>query len=267
MINNMIRKLTVGRRIFGGFLFLMLLFAMTFPFVLQDHLLLVERIGLITNVDKRAEKVLLQSSKYIESSRVNLMRFLHDYLPSVQASLNDISQASQFLTEAETLLMVPEKKISVKKVIEALASFKSVILQIGNHHELREDFEINRLVFTALKTGNDIGLQIEKIVDVNEARVAEENRNAEDRFKKSFTTLIGFYSIALLFGLILAASVGRSITLPVSGLRDGAESFRQGNTNVVIPVAGKDELSLLAKTFNQMTTEINQNKIATAGTS
>ena len=262
MIDRIVRRLTVSRRIFGGFLFLVILFALTFPFVLNNHQLLVERLGQVTNVDKKVDRLLLLSSNRIESSRVNLMRFLLDYLPSAQVSLNDIAQAAQFLGEAEKIIISQEQKTTVRKVIETLLKYESVINQIVVQRRQGKTFEINRLVFTALKTGNDIGFQIEEIVEKNEARVADENRLAHNQFKKSLRILIAFYTGTLILGLILAALVGRSITQPVAELRDGAESFSQGQTDVVLAVAGTDELSLLANTFNQMVTKLNQNKIA-----
>jgi PAS domain S-box-containing protein len=262
MINRLIRRLTVSRRIFGGFLFLVVLFALTFPFVLKDHQLLVERLGQVTNVDKKVDRLLLLGSKRIESSRVNLMRFLQDYLPSANQSLTDIAQAAKFLTEAEKIIIAQEQKASVRKVIESLSNYQSIVQQVDVLRGQGKTFEINRLVFAALKTGNDIGSHIEHIVEKNEARVQDENRMADSQFKKSLWTLISFYAGALILGLMLAALVGRSITRPVAELRNGAESFSQGQTDVSLTVSGTDELSLLADTFNQMAEKLHQSKIA-----
>ncbi len=43
-------------------------------------------------------------------------------------------------------------------------------------------------------------------------------------------------------------------------LRDGAEAFRLGHTDVAIPITGVDELSLLAQTFNQMTSQLSKSQ-------
>jgi len=262
MTSNIIRKLSVGPRIFGGFLFLVIFFAMTFPFVLNDHHLLVERLEQLTNVDKKADRLLLISSKRIESSRVNLMRFLRDYLPNIQSSMNDIDQAVRFLIDAEKIIKDLEQKDSVRLVIKTLSEYKSIIRQIDQNLSQDKHFQIERMVFKALKTGNDIGLQIEAIVEDNEIRVEKENLTAHKQFKKSLRILIIFYTVALVLGIILAALMGRSITQPVAELREGAEAFKKGHTNIVLDVAGTDELSLLAITFNQMTDELYHNKIS-----
>ncbi|MBF0226519.1 MAG: PAS domain S-box protein [Desulfobacterales bacterium] len=262
MINRMIRRLTVGQRIFGGFVFFVILFGMMIPLVLKDHVLLLERIEQVSNVDKKADRLLLISSKRIESSRVNLMRFLRDYLPNTQESLNDIIQASQFLSEAENLIVVEEQKNSVMTVIKMLMDYKSIIHQIGVQIGEGKDFETNRLVFTALKTGNDISFQIEDIVEKNDIHVLDENKIADMRFKKNLWFLVAYCLGALILSLIMAALVGRSITKPVAQLREGAEFFRQGHTDFVLEFAGTDELSLLAITFNQMAANLHQNKIS-----
>ncbi|MBF0396206.1 MAG: PAS domain S-box protein [Desulfobacterales bacterium] len=188
------------------------------------------------------------------------MRFLRDYLPSTQESLNDISQATQFFIEAEKLI-VQDQKAFVKQIIETVNNYRMILHQIGVKHSDKNIFEASRLVFMALKAGNDICLQIENIVEKNGDRVVYENKIADSRFKESLWFLIAYYAVALILSLILAALVGKSITLPVSELRNGAELFRQGHTNFIMKVTGTDELSLLAITFNQMATDLHQNKI------
>ncbi|MEW6505809.1 MAG: PAS domain S-box protein [Chloroflexota bacterium] len=259
MIYRFMRKLTVSQRIFGGFLFLMMLFAITVPFILKNQQLLVERVDQVTNVDTKAERLLLQSSKQIESSRVNLMRFLQDYLPNAQESLNDIVHAGRLLAEAEQILTVQEQKATVKQVIETLRNYESIINKINSGDG--KGHEISRMVFSALKTGSDIGLQIENIVEKNGARILDENRIVIARLKKSLRMLMVYSAVALIMGLFLATSVGRSITLPISELRESAESFRQGHSDFSLAVTGTDELSILALTFKEMAANLNQNKM------
>jgi PAS domain S-box-containing protein len=264
-IYKWMRTLTVNRRIFGGFLFLVMMFAMTVLFVLWNNHLLVERVKQVTNVDTKADRLLLLSSKRIESSRVNLMRFLQNLIPSVQESLNDVTQAARLLAETEQLLIAQEQNVALKQVIEILTKYQSLIQQIGIQRGGSGVSEMNRMGFTALKTGSDIGLQIEDMVEKNEARVADENRMADSRLKTNLRLLMVFAAGALIFSLILASFVGRSITVPISELKESAESFQKGHTDFALVVTGTDELSLLALTFKQMATNLNQNKISLQG--
>lgn len=260
-IYQWMRQLTVNRRIFGGFLFLVMMFAMTVLFVLWNNHLLVKRVKQVTNVDTKADRLLLLSSKRIESSRVNLMRFRQNLIPSVQESLNDVTQAAQLLAEAEKLLIAQGQNVAVKQVIEILTKYQSLIQQIGIQRGGGGDIEMNRMGFVALKTGSDIGFQIEDIVEKNEARVADENRMADTRLNTNLRLLMVFAVGALIFSLILASFVGRSITVPISELKESAESFQQGHTDFPLAVTGTDELSILALTFKEMAANLNQNKI------
>jgi GAF domain-containing protein len=52
--------------------------------------------------------------------------------------------------------------------------------------------------------------------------------------------------------------ITRSITRPVAELHSGAEAFRQGQLDIAIPTAGADELTLLAKTLNQLAAELSK---------
>ena len=212
-------------------------------------------------MDTKADRLLLLSSKRIESSRVNLMRFLQNYIPSVQESLNDVTHAAQLLAEAEKLLIAQEQNVAVKQVIEILTKYQSLIQQIGIQRGDGKGIEMNRMVFIALKTGSDIGFQIEDIVEKNEARVADENRIADTRLNTNLRLLMVFAVGALIFSLILASFVGRSITVPISELKESAESFQKGHTDFPLAVTGTDELSMLALTFKEMAANLNQNKI------
>ncbi|MFZ4437086.1 MAG: PAS domain S-box protein [Syntrophales bacterium] len=261
MIYQWMRKLAVNRRIFGGFLVLVMMFAMTVPFILWNNHLLVERVKQVTNVDAKADRLLLLSSKRIESSRVNLMRFLQNLIPSVQESLSDATQAAQLLAEAEKLLIVKEQNVAVKQAIETLTKYQSLIQQIGNQRGEGGGIESSRLGLTVLKTGSDISFQTEDIVEKNEVRVAAENRMADTRIKTNLRLLMVFAAGTLIFSLVLASFVGRSITVPISELKESAESFQKGNTDFALVVTGTDELSLLALTFQKMAVNLNQNKI------
>jgi len=66
----------------------------------------------------------------------------------------------------------------------------------------------------------------------------------------------------LFFSLILSSLVSRSITRPVAELRRGAEEIRQGHLGNEIPAKGKDELRLLADTFNQMVENLRETTVS-----
>ncbi len=57
---------------------------------------------------------------------------------------------------------------------------------------------------------------------------------------------------------ILSYYIIKRITSPISQLTEGVRRFGRGDFNIRIPVSGNDEISDLARTFNQMTEELAQ---------
>jgi PAS domain S-box-containing protein len=260
MIIRMLRQISLGRRIFYAFIFLVGLFAVTVPYALNDNLLLLDRLRQVTNFDKTADMFLLESSKRVESSRLNLMRFLWDFIPTHQESMDDVSHAVEFLEKANSLLSMNEQKTALQRVMGALSDYQSMIKEIGDHPSDGKDIKTSRLVFAALNTGSNIAFEIEAIVEANQTLVLEKNSEVEDHFKSNMLFLMTYYAVTLILSLIVAPLMGRSITKPVAALREGAELFRQGDMDFRVAVTGKDELSHLAATFNEMVSEIHQNR-------
>jgi methyl-accepting chemotaxis protein len=62
--------------------------------------------------------------------------------------------------------------------------------------------------------------------------------------------------ILFLLGILIALLISRSVTRPVTALQKAASEITRGNLNGVIEVRGKDELSMLAKTFIEMQTAL-----------
>jgi GAF domain-containing protein/HAMP domain-containing protein len=252
MIERFLRRLSVRRRIVSAFLILMFLLALPVPLIVANQSLLLSRLRQITEVETYADRLLLRASARVESSRVNLMRYAQDYALSTYEAKDDVDQAVQFLTEAQNLITAPEQKSVVAEVLTALADYRALVGDVEVVRSEEGEQNTSRNLFQASRLGNSIAQRIEQIVNDSEARVAMANeaayREAQDRL-----ILLGLaYVTVLIVALILAFLVQRSITHPIAELRTAAESFRQGEMNVTVPVVGSDELSLFAETFNEM---------------
>ncbi|MCG3207927.1 MAG: hypothetical protein FOGNACKC_01528 [Anaerolineae bacterium] len=68
--------------------------------------------------------------------------------------------------------------------------------------------------------------------------------------------------LALLFGLITAVTLTRSITVPVGKLRRISEKIAQGDVNVTIDINQKDEIGQLADAFRRLTEYVQTMAIA-----
>ncbi|MFQ5715626.1 MAG: ATP-binding protein [Nitrospinales bacterium] len=68
-------------------------------------------------------------------------------------------------------------------------------------------------------------------------------------------------NIGLVVGLtaiLLAVLVSRAISVPVRKLADLARAISRGDLSKTIPVRSKDEIGMLTRTFNQMTSDLRQ---------
>jgi GAF domain-containing protein len=258
MIDRILRRLTVRRRIIGGFLALVLLLALSLPLVVTNYQFLVGRLQQVTNVEARTDRLLLLASARIASSRVNLMRYVQDYAPSPYTALDDVNQATGLLEEAQELITSSEQKASVEAILAALADYQTLIHDIEVARQEGGGQEVVRLEFQAYRFGNDIGQRIELVVKDSEARVAATNAVVFIETRRRLLYLVAAWTGVTILGLVLAIVITRSITGPVADLRSGAEAFRQGHRDITVPSAGADELSLLARTFNQLAAELSE---------
>jgi two-component system, NtrC family, nitrogen regulation sensor histidine kinase NtrY len=67
---------------------------------------------------------------------------------------------------------------------------------------------------------------------------------------------LGVVAVGLLFGLMLSWWGAARVTRPVQKLAEGAQEVAQGNWSVRVDVRGRDEIGQLAKSFNQMTEQL-----------
>ncbi len=67
---------------------------------------------------------------------------------------------------------------------------------------------------------------------------------------------LGVVAVGLLFGLMLSWWGAARVTRPVQKLAEGAQEVAQGNWSVRVHVRGRDEIGQLAKSFNQMTEQL-----------
>jgi GAF domain-containing protein/HAMP domain-containing protein len=258
MIERFLRRLTVRSRILGGFLLLVVLLNLPLPLLVTNFFHTLEDLQQRNEAEASVERLLWLASAQVASSRVNLFRYLQDYQPSPSEVLDNIDAASQYLTEAQDILTSPAQKAAVSLVLADLVEDRALINDIKTARE--QDQPYTRPLFDAYQLGQDIGQQLENIAQENEERTEAASENAFAATQRRQIALLALYGLMLLSGLALAVVVARSITHPVAELSDGAEAFRLGQTDVVVPSAGSDELSLLARTFNQFIGELAQSQ-------
>ncbi len=257
MINRLLRSLTIRGRFISLFVLLLVIFSGYFIFMVDRQVALTRKLQQVAAVNSQIERSLLLASGRVLSARINLIRYITDTVPNTSEALGDVDQAKDLLHQALPLIAAPE---SVNAIEAALAEIEEYQTLIGRVQTARSagTTDINALLADAHQKEMDIEQRIESIVAENARRMDAENDAQIAKAQRQSIYMILGSAAALLLAVILVILVERSINKPISDLRDGVEALRSGHLDTLIPVVGQDELSWLARTFNQMTVQIAQ---------
>ncbi|MBC8504159.1 MAG: GAF domain-containing protein [Anaerolineales bacterium] len=257
MFDRFLRQITVRRRIVGGVLIFVILLSLSIPLIINLQSFIVGRLQQVTEVEAKADRLLLLASARVASSRVNLLRYTQDYAPSTYEAEDDVDQAIQLLGEAQNLIELPEQKDAANLLLIALEEYKMLIGQIEQARQEAEGQGAVQLEFQAYRLGNDISQRIELIVGDSETRVQTVNEEIVNDARLRLILIVSGSVLIIFLALIGGSIYERSITRPIAELNAGAEAFRVGEFATRIPVVGTDELSHLADTFNQMAEQLS----------
>lgn len=232
MIDGFLRRLAVRFRIVSAFLILVAMIVLSIPMLLANRNFLFDQMQQLANVYNRTDRLLLLASARVESSRVNLMRYIQDFAPSPYEALDDVDQATQLLEEAQGLIASPEQRTAVETVLAALGDYEQIIGDVETARATGEEQNASRLLFETYRMGNDIGQRIEQIVRDSEPIVAAANQAVVSQVQERMIFLGAVYVGTIVLALILSILIQRSITRPIAELREGTDKFRQGNLDV-----------------------------------
>jgi hypothetical protein len=127
MIDRILRRLSLRARIFGAVMTLFVLLAVMVLATVLSLLALRRQLEMVTNVQARAERLLLNAQVSVISSRVNLMRYMTDVVPGVSDAVADVDEASAMLEEAGGLLGSSGQAVEINVLLEGLAEYRTLI--------------------------------------------------------------------------------------------------------------------------------------------
>ncbi|HSQ16066.1 MAG TPA: GAF domain-containing protein [Anaerolineales bacterium] len=266
MINRFLRRRTIRGRMIGLFALLLLLLAALLGLAISSQVSLANQLNQVTQVDSRSERTLLLASARLLSARVNLIRYTTGVVSDPGAALADINQARDLLNQALPLQVQEDQadaSVALQAVLLDLDEYKTLVGKLQNAISEQSDpptqsqsQELITLLSATPQKESDLEQRLEGIVAENAQRMESTRLAAKTAAQWRLGLLIGttvLGSILLFLSLILVA---RSITAPVNELRTGVEAVREGQLDTLIPITGGDELSWLARAFNQLTGQV-----------
>lgn len=251
MINRWLRRLSVRQRVFITVGILVVVMVLSIPLLIMSENQLLQEQQAMTQVVVQIERLLLQASVRLASSRVNLLRYLDGSVPTLGGALTDIDEALGQLDTARALAD-EEQAVRIRDFRLALADYQVLIAQIEAASLEGDDEDVARLQNRVLVMGEQLGEEIAQMVQLGQERFAVSNQALRDRALRRVVSFAVVYAVMIVVALGLAVLVVRSITTAVDTLRVGAEQFAQGELDREIELEGRDELSFLSGVLNTM---------------
>ncbi|WP_051148619.1 response regulator [Desulfospira joergensenii] len=245
------RNLSVRMRIIAVFTLIAVMMGFSILFLAMFQRLNKESVNRLIEVDTRSERLLLMTSARVVQSRLDLFRFIQDDLPSAGNALDEAQKARTLLAEAEKLILAKDAQSLLADLSKDLDGFITQIQKIQTTRDEEHARPVG-MAFQTSKTGHRIGRQIQDLVEVMEKHVAQTSLLIQQKARERLILYIAGYVLILVFLLFLGILLTQSLTRPISDLKDCAQAFSHGNLEQRAVVRGKDEISLLAGTFNDM---------------
>jgi len=257
MFYRIIRQLTVQGRIIAAFTLILSLMVLSLPLVDSINLTLSSRLQRMANVDMQIDRQLLLASKLILSVRINLQRFTGDLVPSPAEALANIVTATQYIKNVESLATTEEEKAGIGRILDSLVSYDTVIRQIQSARAEGRAADVLSLISKAYFYGSDLELELDQALRRSEIRISNSNQDALTVARSRLLTFQWAYLAILILAILIGFVLERSLTRPISDLQSGAEDFRVERQPTNILEIGNDELTSLARSFNQLTSELS----------
>ena len=96
-----------------------------------------------------------------------------------------------------------------------------------------------------------------------QAQTAEYEKEKQNlrAFKRQMLLILAFFTILLLFSVTwLALFLAKQVTVPIQALAEGTREVSAGNFDYQVPEQAQDELGVLVRSFNAMTTQLRDNR-------
>ena len=258
MLNQFLRRLSVRGRIVGGFVILLAFLTLSVPLFVANHLSLTGRVQQLANVDAKSDRELLLSLSHVLSSRVNLTRYSDDLTPSASEALKDLDQAQGHIELARQLVSVSDQKTAMANILAGIVSYRTLVTEIQTARNEGREQDVATLLANAYQLEFNLEQQIDGVVSDNEARISAVNAKTLAEAQRRLIMFLVVYVGLLSLAIVIAITVQSSITRPISDLYTAAEAFRRERKATDIPAEGADELTSLARSFNQITADLVQ---------
>lgn len=114
-------------------------------------------------------------------------------------------------------------------------------------------------VYAARRVPNDFALKLAEI-QLQTAAYDQEKQHLR-ALKRQLLLILVFFTVLLFFSLLWAGLyLAKQVTVPIAALAEGTREVSSGNFEYQVPEQSQDELGVLVRSFNAMTTQLRDSR-------
>lgn len=257
MVNQLLRRFSVKHRIAAVLLLLTFTLLVSIPLIIVNQKFLIGRLNEVTAIETQAERHLLMASVRIVESRVNLDRYIDGFTPTTKDAQDDVLMAINYVKEARSLTRDPSQNVAMGHLLAELAEYQTLISNIDE--ATRIPTSLSSVPVRTFELSQRLASHVEQLSETSRLRVIAVNEEIAIEGQDRLTNLFVSYGPLLFACIIFILCIGDSITKPIAELHHWALNFHVGQMSPSIPTTGRDELTHLAQTLNDLTARLSSN--------
>jgi signal transduction histidine kinase len=248
-------KMTIYKKMMLGFSTIIVIMALASTYILIE----------LHTVTNSAKTTLSSNVKSLDHAK-RLKTMLYDeegyaqkYLISGDRTYFDLlsEQSKQFdegISALYALQPTEEESRILTQIISTHQFFDTDVRPLNDSTELPDPGRMNEKWYSIFES---VHRQLDLLISLNQITIGKAMSQVETTTERS-TTIAMFLTIAtLLFALIIASYIAKTITKPIGDLIKGTNRVAKGNFEPVT-IDSKDEIAMLAEAFNNMSWQLQK---------
>jgi methyl-accepting chemotaxis protein len=203
-------------------------------------------------------------STQFQRSRVNIRSLLleaetgediSNYVNNINQYFKDISE---LMNSFEKSLIREDAKLTYESLEVHLAEYKPVVDKMIDLVRSNQREQAIAMLAEAQKVANPINDEIQMLFDL---KVTDGNRESEINGQvtnRTIVTMTIIVVIAVAAAVALGMMISNTISRPVQKLVNAADQLAEGDLDIWIDVKTKDEIGMLAASFQKMSDNLNE---------
>jgi methyl-accepting chemotaxis protein len=256
------RQLSVGPKIFGGFL---LTIVLTIYIGALSTLRLDQMLGALQGVGTKST-MLVQATADAETAFLKRVAVTRAYImsggdetilePQASRARDDFQSATQRLQE---LSDDPQLRRALSEAVALEASYAQITSQVVNFMRSGNQAQAER---ASLDSGRPIADRLITLLSDLYAKQSGEVEGERQHFANTAavtrTAILGGTALATVLGVLLAAAMTHWLSSKLRKYAAFVEEISRGELHGKVAVAGRDELAVLGQSLNTMTAALGE---------